>query len=67
MNGTVDGARLEVEQALKTARIVCVAIVVAVVLYGVVAWWLVRSVTVEPVGKGRRTYDYAEHTSIEWR
>ena len=56
MNGTVDGARLEVEQALKTARIVCVAIVVAVVLYGVVAWWLVRSVTVEPVDPGTANF-----------
>lgn len=48
---------------------------------GAEAWWEARSperqraavcafivaVTVDPVGRGRRTYDYADHTRIEWR
>jgi predicted small integral membrane protein len=41
----------EVEQAIKTARIVCGALVAAVLLYAVVAWYLRRTgamATVEP-------------------
>ena len=54
MNGadTGNGSRSEVDQALKTARIVCVAIVAAVLLYAGVAWWLVRSETVAAVDPG---------------
>lgn len=54
MNGVDpnDGPKLEVERALKTARIVCGAIVAAVVIYGGVAWWLARSGSVAPVDPG---------------
>jgi hypothetical protein len=54
MNGAnaMDGPRLEVERGLKTARIVCGAIVAAVVVYGAVAWWLARSGSVAQVDPG---------------
>jgi predicted small integral membrane protein len=42
----------EVEQALKTARIVCGALVAAVVVYAVLAWYLARAGTVAEVDAG---------------
>jgi hypothetical protein len=51
MNGANAGGGAEIEQALKNARIVCGAIVGAVVLYAAVAFYLRRTgavATVEP-------------------
>jgi cytochrome bd-type quinol oxidase subunit 2 len=42
----------EVEQALKTARIVCGALVAAVLVYAGLAWYLARSETVAAVDAG---------------
>lgn len=58
MNGVdaMDGPRHEVERALKTARIVCGAVVAAVLLYAGVAWWLARSGAVAPVDAGTANF-----------
>ena len=43
----------EVDQALKSARVVCAALVAGVVVYAAVAWYLARAGVVESVrGKG---------------
>lgn len=54
MNGANGGNEStgEVEQALKTARIVCGAMVAGVVVYAAVAWYLTRSGAVGPVDAG---------------
>ena len=46
------GVSAEVEQALKSARIVCGALVAAVLIYAVVAWYLRRSGGVATVDPG---------------
>jgi predicted small integral membrane protein len=43
------GASAEVEQAMKSARIVCGALVAAVIVYAAVAWYLRRSGSVAAV------------------
>lgn len=53
MNGTDarDESRVEIEQALKTARIVCGALVAGVLVYAGLAWYLARAgavVAVDP-------------------
>ena len=53
MNGAnAGGVSREVEQALKTARIVCGALVAAVLVYAAVAWYLRRSGGVAAVDPG---------------
>ena len=46
------GVSTEVEQAVKSARIVCGALVAAVVVYAAVAWYLRRSGSVAAVDPG---------------
>jgi predicted small integral membrane protein len=54
MNGTNPGTEStgEIDQALKTVRIVCGALVGGVILYALVAWYLARSGAVAPVDPG---------------
>ena len=53
MSGAMAGnGSAEVEKALKTVRIVCGAMVAAVLLYAAVAWYLARSGAVAPVDAG---------------
>ena len=42
----------EIDQALKSARVVCAALVAGVVVYAAVAWYLARAGVVSPVDPG---------------
>lgn len=50
--GNAGGVSAEVEQAMKSARIVCGALVAAVIVYAAVAWYLRRSGSVAAVDPG---------------
>ena len=50
--GNAGGVSAEVEQAMKSARIVCGALVAAVIVYAAVAWYLRRSGSVPAVDPG---------------
>lgn len=52
MNGSNTDVSGEVEKALKTARLVCGALVAAVLVYAAVAWYLRRAGTVVAVDPG---------------
>ncbi|HET7691774.1 MAG TPA: hypothetical protein VFM44_01660 [Gemmatimonadota bacterium] len=50
--GNAGGVSAEVERAMKSARIVCGALVAAVIVYAAVAWYLRRSGSVAAVDPG---------------
>ena len=50
--GNAGGVSAEVEQAMKSARIVCGALVAAVIVYAALAWYLRRSGSVAAVDPG---------------
>jgi hypothetical protein len=71
----------QIAEAERAARAALVPLDVDVPATGVDGWWdgltveqqrevvgaLIAAVTVRPVGRGRRDYDPAEFTSVEWR